>query len=334
MPQFYAMSMVPQAQQQSLPLADSDVEIVRRWVLEIAVGWLLYGITTTLFIITGYLVLTKHLQRSRAQFALFGLIMLMLMISTVSIFLNTAFILNDILTAGFTPPDNLQRLKDILISQVLIGRTNYLLSDGIVVWRAWVMFPDGTLIKTILTLATIGSCVGVYTDAGMTAVLELHDINDQGQKIRILIMAIPLLATNVFAISLIGYKAWMHQRDIKKNLNLCGNSVSKVQKVLLLLVESGIIYCILWITFILVAFVSSANSVAGQIYPLIMPFLATLYPIFVILMVTLEKSRDEFKSVNDMKLSQSIRFAAVQAAASHTSDDTNAHWHAGGVSHP
>ncbi|THU76602.1 hypothetical protein K435DRAFT_704503 [Dendrothele bispora CBS 962.96] len=61
-----------------------------------------------------------------------------------------------------------------------------------------------------------------------------------------MILTIPLIFTNLVATVLIGYKTWCHHRNIQNNLGNAGSS-SKVQKILLLLMESGIIYLILWV---------------------------------------------------------------------------------------
>ncbi|THU75417.1 hypothetical protein K435DRAFT_814352 [Dendrothele bispora CBS 962.96] len=103
-------------------------------------------------------------------------------------------------------------------------------------------------------------------------------------------MALPFIITNAVATGTIGWKAWCHHKDIKQNLDLSGNSISRVQKVLLLLVESGVVYCALW----------------------------ALYPILIILIAALENSKDDpgfngnlDSKGNGLTLSQSIRFASV-----------------------
>jgi hypothetical protein len=105
-------------------------------------------------------------------------------------------------------------------------------------------------------------------DAGMNVTRSLHNPYDYGKKGNKLtwVMAFPLLITNMVATSFVGYKAWYaengdfrpklplilsprhHHRDIRKFLNQCGNQVSRVQKVLMLLIESGMIYCGLWVS--------------------------------------------------------------------------------------
>ncbi|KAF5332989.1 hypothetical protein D9758_017493 [Tetrapyrgos nigripes] len=48
----------------------------------------------------------------------------------------------------------------------------------------------------------------------------------------------------------------------------------------------------------------------------VMPFFSVLYPILVILMVSLEKSKDDsWNSAKDLSLSESIRFASAPAEA-------------------
>ncbi|THV00166.1 hypothetical protein K435DRAFT_466453 [Dendrothele bispora CBS 962.96] len=54
---------------------------------------------------------------------------------------------------------------------------------------------------------------------------------------------------NFFATSLIAYKAWSYRVDIKRNLAKTRRSKSQVEKVLALLVESGLIYMAFWVSY-------------------------------------------------------------------------------------
>jgi hypothetical protein len=47
---------------------------------------------------------------------------------------------------------------------------------------------------------------------------------------------------------LLMFTSSLHRSDMKKNLSACSGSVIRVQKVLLLLVESGVAYCVLWVS--------------------------------------------------------------------------------------
>jgi hypothetical protein len=88
-----------------------------------------------------------------------------------------------------------------------------------------------------------------------------------------------------------------------------------------------------------ISFQNPGASIPYQTYSTVMPFLAVslnsingnnfkhlyvcqiLYPVLVILMVSLEKSKNEWKSANDLSLSQSIRFAPPQVLSQDRSKD-------------
>ncbi|THU82434.1 hypothetical protein K435DRAFT_971970 [Dendrothele bispora CBS 962.96] len=149
--------------------------------------------------------------------------------------------------------------------------------------------------------------VCTFVDAGLDARSSLHEIKvDSGDPAsQNLLTALPLLITNAIATSLIGYKTWLHQQDVKQNLMSTGTAMSKVSKVLWLLIESGLIYCLILIAYIIITQIGihpndfrniplSALIIAG-----ITPLLAALFPVFVILMVALEDAKDSESGLSD-----------------------------------
>ncbi|KAF5334827.1 hypothetical protein D9758_018074 [Tetrapyrgos nigripes] len=175
-------------------------------------------------------------------------------------------------------------------------------------------------------MAIVSSFVGAGTDAGFEIAVFVQEeystepINQQ--RWHTLVLVIPLLATNILATSLIGYKASVHSRDIRKNLSQCGNTVSRTRKVLFLLVESGIIYCMLWVTYMIISLMNDNQTLAFATFSTAMPSLTALYPLFIILVVSAEMKKDGDQYTNQMSLSQSMRFApAVQTAASFQVDE-------------
>ncbi|THU75773.1 hypothetical protein K435DRAFT_880195 [Dendrothele bispora CBS 962.96] len=140
-------------------------------------------------------------------------------------------------------------------------------------------------------------------------------------------MSLPLLITNVLATALIGYKAWSHREAIKQNLMSTGTNMSKALKTLWLMIESGLVYCIIWMAYIIVietgpnprdAFATSPALVFTSIIPL----LAALFPSLVILVAALEDAKEPGNNLSpdgnyiSDSLSQSIRFASENAVAS------------------
>ncbi|KAI0744358.1 hypothetical protein C8Q80DRAFT_1186463 [Daedaleopsis nitida] len=120
------------------------------------------------------------------------------------------------------------------------------------------------------------------------------------------------LVTNITATGLIAYKAWHHRRMVKQHLST-GSARTRAERTLTLLVESGIVYCILWV--FVVAYQVTVDTfwfwvsypsyiletkysynftkgfqyiVEGCLVPLI-----GLYPTLIILLVSLDKSHCE-----------------------------------------
>ncbi|THU92064.1 hypothetical protein K435DRAFT_800757 [Dendrothele bispora CBS 962.96] len=104
----------------------------------------------------------------------------------------------------------------------------YLINAGIVVWRVWILFPENKFVQAMLITLLVGSLN-----------LDIPFV--------IFIWTGPLLATNVAATLLTGYKAWRYYLILKNNFLLNPDTLTRAQKVLWLLVESGAISCILWI---------------------------------------------------------------------------------------
>ncbi|KAF5361266.1 hypothetical protein D9758_010311 [Tetrapyrgos nigripes] len=309
--------------QQSYPLNSFDVYLLRSWLVEIAVPWLLYGINAMLLLFLSYILLSQQNHPTKPQLILLILVVFMLILSTACVTLETQFTLEQLpfLSEGLTDAKFdyiVHKSAHIRIALGVLGRTNYIIGDGIVVWRAWIMFPYNQLVKNILILCMLASFVGTFADAGLAAAsfqrLQL------GSTTNDLIMAIPLLVTNIIATGLNGYKAYLHNKDIREHLSQCDTHVTKAQKILLLLVESGMVYCGIWIATICV--LAAANeakvelTLAYLIFFTSLPFLSALYPILIILLVALERSKEDIRSMNEMSLSQSIRFASAQPAAS------------------
>ena len=104
----------------------------------------------------------------------------------------------------------------------LLNVMQYVLSDAVLVWRAWCLWPESRLIKCILILCISGSagersgktvscCADLSKGGGITecvwaflpgpSVMEVLESNAQ-----LLIRWIPLLLTNLVATILIGTK--------------------------------------------------------------------------------------------------------------------------------
>jgi len=166
-----------------------------------------------------------------------------------------------------------------------------LISDLIVIWRGWVLFQDQQWVligPAILWLGAFGTHLAylilILTPSGYEA------FSMGGSTNMILRAALSLsLATNAVTTLLIAYKLWAHRKLIVKNLGL-SSRVSPAQRILILLVESGIIYCGFQATYLGLSHRSDADRFAVYTFADVYFALSAMYPTIVITMVNSQRS--------------------------------------------
>ncbi|GJE87215.1 hypothetical protein PsYK624_032980 [Phanerochaete sordida] len=115
---------------------------------------------------------------------------------------------------------------------------NVAISDAIVSWRACILWRRQRVVHGLSVLLCLGTL----------AALVYGGIGGQGPGLPGSILS---WVTNLWSTSLISWKAWQHRRVMKEAL---GNDTkrTKAERVLLLFVESGLLYAIVW-TFIMIS---------------------------------------------------------------------------------
>ncbi|THV02911.1 hypothetical protein K435DRAFT_792147 [Dendrothele bispora CBS 962.96] len=207
---------------------------------------------------------------------------------------------------GYNPPNVREYISLITGLQIgldLMERLNYIVGDIVVVWRAWVLFPRQIPAKIALSICLMGSFAGVSLDTGLLVKGVMKSHSDAWNKSETMILAVPLIFTNLTATALIGLKAWYHFQNIQNNLGSTNGSS-----------KSGFLYLAFWIAYLVLGLTQDNDTTASQAYQAIMPELVAIYPVLIILLVAHEDNKPE--NLNDMSLSQSIRFASAQASES------------------
>ncbi|KAJ7592324.1 hypothetical protein C8J56DRAFT_887027 [Mycena floridula] len=245
------------------PLADSDILVLQEFLMIIAVQFVLHGIYSALAIIVLYKLWTKKAE-SAAHHILIVAVISMFVASTTQIILQGLGVyLIQLPTLRFDPP---RPSINMDIFRATVTRLNYLIGDSIVVWRAWVLWTNHPRSK-------IFSYWPEDSRSNVTTVLDkLHFYSSY------CIQSLDIIRE---------YKV-----EIKQKLGLSPNKRTKVERVLILLAESGSIYCLLW----------------------------AIYPIIIVLLLALEKDNLE-STVNGQSFLQSLRFASRPQVPTVTQSD-------------
>ncbi|KAL0579211.1 hypothetical protein V5O48_002773 [Marasmius crinis-equi] len=100
------------------------------------------------------------------------------------------------------------------------------------------------------------------------------------------------MATNVAGTAAIGYKAWIHRCVLRKYLTTAGHH--RIQRILVLLMESGMVYTILWILQLINFVPSISESFPGQLTQQVLTSISVqlvgIYPTVVIILVYMQRS--------------------------------------------
>ncbi|KAL1700700.1 hypothetical protein EV121DRAFT_283223 [Schizophyllum commune] len=275
-------------------------------VMWTAVDFVLYGVLAALFIA----LCSVLARRERNSGPIVAATTLLFLLATISITLDILFYLLQ-LPAEYGPHSMwnhaiVHQLEQSRIVQSVNARLSYLISDIIVVWRAWVLWPDSRLVKGLLLLCACGSTIGVTLDC----VWVLLEVGAIPMAQRTLTRTLPLLVTNLVATGLVGIRAWQYRTQIKGNLGLLTKR-SQVEKVLVLLVESGFVYCLIWVIAMVLQILGaglttdSAYGIVSATYPR----LAGIYSTAVVLAVAAQRS--DAHPVITTAESQPIHFATT-----------------------
>ncbi|KAI5887127.1 uncharacterized protein SCHCODRAFT_02602770 [Schizophyllum commune H4-8] len=145
----------------------------------------------------------------------------------------------------------------------------------------------GLPVWDLLTSKPTMLLVSVTANTVLTVVSILNQTTKENLP-RSLLLTVPLLVTNLTATGLMGWKAWTHREYVCDSF-LRRKHKSRAELALLLLVESGLAYCAVWV----VVLVSGLGALPGDQRSTLLGALCSIcgaYPTFIVIMVGLQRS--------------------------------------------
>ncbi|KAL5504110.1 hypothetical protein ACEPAH_8183 [Sanghuangporus vaninii] len=256
---------------------------------------LFYGVYAALIPFSTHFLL-KRKTMSKANKLMFSITIFMFLLSTAYWVTSVGSEISTLVDTFSSSPDRptvWSNLFELFNSLLLI---NYVLTDGVVVWRAWVLCKDGSkkilMVPLFLLLCTSLSVLAtVSIRAAMLVIGEkkLKPIIDVMQMVNLVLS----LLTNICATSIIGWRAWQHRQEVREVVSKERGTNSKVGRILVLLVESGLIYCISGLFVLLASLVRLPHGTLGDIYTTVHVQIAGIYPTVVLTLVSQKRSLKE-----------------------------------------
>ncbi|EJD37084.1 hypothetical protein AURDEDRAFT_173841 [Auricularia subglabra TFB-10046 SS5] len=189
-------------------------------------------------------------------------------------------------------------------SMILI---NYAVTDGIVVWRAWVLCrrDSGRLLYIPLALWCLACLSMAATLAMRLAITIVRVHNDYKMEPAQLTIGINIpqvssfaltLLTNIISTALIARKAWKHRREVRQYIADAAGRGHKAESVLALIIESGIFYCLSNVVMVVSLGLRLPYGTVADIYAPVNVQLAGMYPTVVLMIVSMRMTMEESTS--------------------------------------
>ncbi|KAL1743534.1 hypothetical protein HDZ31DRAFT_64955 [Schizophyllum fasciatum] len=272
--------------------ASSDLAWLRDWNRQLSVLFVFFGIHASFFTLSSYLLIKEGIRKSRSRLFLFlcTTAMFFISLSHAAVVASVPMSAFRLLSVDATMEDAAQvaqlyrRLK--IVINVLL-RANFVISDTVVVWRTFVVFQESRKAQIWLVACLCGTYFAVAANT-VIVVLEIAQQTTGRSVMTSLLLTLPLLLTNLTATGMMAWKAWNHREYVCDSF-LRRKHRSRAELALLLLVESGLGYCAIWV----LAMVCNLGYLPGKVCSTLLGALCSIcgaYPTFIIIMVGLQRS--------------------------------------------
>ncbi|KAL1678966.1 hypothetical protein EV122DRAFT_210918 [Schizophyllum commune] len=290
------------------PLGAYDLLVLRFIATRAAVDYALYGAQMTI-LISAIHILARRQTRSRFTLAA---ILVLLLTSTIFTISDQIFYLIQLPVAVGTSERNIDALLHHLdaLNSAVKG-VDYVLSDAVLVWRAWCLWPNSRFVRGILSVCLCGTVVGSTAELSWFYWPTVYNPDVTENNGQFLFRWIPLLITNIVATALFGAKVLHYRKEIKGSLGLFTPQRTQAEAVLLLLLESGIVYIVFWVCDYTLATITSDGPYSGvQIFNGLAHRVSGIYPTCVLFAA----ARGTTDSLLSAQVSQAMRFAVSPPA--------------------
>ncbi|VDC05837.1 unnamed protein product [Peniophora sp. CBMAI 1063] len=291
----------------------AEVEVVRQdlaqttdfRIFPLLAETVLWVIFSVLIVTSAHILLSRGL-RSRANRIMFALTLIMYTLSTLDWAIDVRRVWTDLkisLPAELSsPPQNEHGLDQLNVALKIVesiaNQICVLISDVVVCWRVCVVFGNdgrvvGVAVAFLVALET-GLLLCGLTQVGIgfpEASPALAVLAPLELPIDIVTLALSALV-NIWATGMIAYRAWACRREIRRHFKDTGRKTF-MESILVLFLESGTIYTVLWILRNIIVLPVVEGSPYTNYSAMVMYQMTGMYPTVIIVLVTLQRSHLE-----------------------------------------
>ncbi|KAG6816382.1 hypothetical protein H0H93_008105 [Arthromyces matolae] len=142
------------------------------------------------------------------------------------------------------------------------------INDAFMIWRGWVLFgKQRWALYLAAGLATANLVFTIVTCSVLSYMVLAPGFENGDIVVDMLKIALNMMAflTNVVATAFIGYRLWIHRRYLNHIVGSQPQRLFRVKHILLLLVDTGLVYGLLQLTLIILSFAIQSPGGPGDI---------------------------------------------------------------------
>ncbi|VDB96659.1 unnamed protein product [Peniophora sp. CBMAI 1063] len=277
-------------------------------LLPLVTETVLFGFSSVLFAVTACIYTRRWRSQGSLHFSPMAVV-----IPTLAATMYTLSMIHWAVSLGyFTRYRTSGKSASLHLTLVVLLSINAVLSDSIVLWRMCVVWDKRRLVLAFATVLIIAiSVFNVLNLVWDGASVKLSAIPSPGFNVgdtEIIVIygktyvglaaAFVSLASNACATALVGLKAWMHRRQLAELIRANGRR-TLVERVMEILVDSGIVYTAIWALYCASFDVSIAPQSITPYSPVVitavdhldyvMAQLTSIYPLAIFILVAFDR---------------------------------------------
>ncbi|KAK0470083.1 uncharacterized protein EV420DRAFT_1634512 [Desarmillaria tabescens] len=269
------------------------ITLPEAYFVSLALEMLFYGMYTCLFAGSLYLMVFK---RKKTKVIIVMIILNTIMWALATSHMAVSFQQNFHAFLREHGADRSEVFEDnaspSIYSQLSLESINFVIGDGVVIWRVWVLWNRKRWILVIsatLLLTTFVGAIGVVRSFA-TAPQGVSVFDNRSLTAWGLAFIASTLTTNIWATTLIAYRTWSHNRLIR---SITGEAfmvrLGRQNGILAILIESGILYSCSW--FVAIVIIICGNNGVYVVIDMLSQ-LTAIYPTLIMTLVCLKSTLD------------------------------------------
>ncbi|KAE9388883.1 hypothetical protein BT96DRAFT_1025279 [Gymnopus androsaceus JB14] len=271
------------------------------YVFPLLTETVLWAIFTFLVSTSTYVLVSRGLN-SRSKKVMFTFTLVMYTLSTIDWAIDVRRVWTDLkitIPGELTlPPKDLthQNTMNTLlrIIQAITNNICAVMSDLVVCWRVCVVYRwDKRIVATstffmVVLFSTVFLCNLTQIGVGFPSVRSLHLLAPSQLQIDIIALS-SSFSINIWATFMIAFRAWKAKKGIWAHM-LTGTRKSLTETALILFVESGIIYTVLWMLKSIIVIPGVADTSYTNYAAVVMNQATGMYPTVILVLVIFQRS--------------------------------------------